>query len=147
MVDGGVKVRPGVFEKGSIRLGEVLENILESFRDGSVGAVTLFIGLVRKTSSDGRGVKALEIEAYKEHADKAIAEICRQVGEKYGVWVWIGHLMGRFEVGEPLVLVAVAGRSRKEVYPALREAVERYKHEPALFKKEVYVDGTYSWIT
>ena len=44
-------------------------------------------------------------------------------------------------------MVAVAGRSRKEVYPALREAVERYKHEPALFKKEVYVDGTYSWIT
>jgi molybdopterin synthase catalytic subunit len=45
-----------------------------------------------------------------------------------------------------VVFVLVAGVNRKEVFPALQEAVERYKREPALWKREVYVDGTQEWI-
>jgi len=146
MRGGRLEIRPGVYGKCSIRFGEVLESVLEAFKDGSAGAIALFIGIVRREGAGGKKVKGLEIEAYKEHADKAIAEICRQVGEKYGVEVGVWHLMGEFEVGEPLVLVAVAGAHRSEVFQALHEAVERYKREPALFKKEVYVDGSYSWL-
>ena len=62
-------------------------------------------------------------------------------------FVRIYHLMGEFMVGEPLVFVVVGGRTRRNVFSALQEAVERYKREPALFKKEVYVDGSHEWIS
>lgn len=142
----GLEPKPGVYERGSLRFGELIESLLERCRDGRAGAIAIFIGVVRASGAGGKRVKGLEIEAYKEHADKAIERICAEVGEKYGVEVGVWHLIGEFGVGEPLVFVAVAGRGRSEVFPALREAVERYKREPALFKKEVYVDGSYSWV-
>jgi molybdopterin synthase catalytic subunit len=46
-----------------------------------------------------------------------------------------------------VVLVLVASPRRKQGFVALRDAVERYKKEPALFKKEVYEDGSSSWIS
>ena len=147
MLTERLKIRPGVYERGEFRFGEAVEAFLEAFSDGSAGAALIFIGIVKSFSKDGRDVAAVEIEAYKEHADKSIQKICEEVGKKHGVTVGVWHLVGEFGVGQPLVMVAVAGKSRYDVYPALMEAVERYKKEPALFKKEVYVDGSYQWIT
>jgi molybdopterin synthase catalytic subunit len=45
-----------------------------------------------------------------------------------------------------VVVAAAAGTGRDETFAGLRKAVERYKREPALFKKEVYVDGTEAWL-
>ena len=50
------------------------------------------------------------------------------------------HLGGEFEVGEDLVYVSVGGGHRDQVFPVLREAVERYKKEAPFFKKEYVVD-------
>ena len=50
--------------------------------------------------------------------------------------VQIHHLLGEFKVGDDLVYVAVAGAHRTDVFPVLREAVERYKSEVPVFKKE-----------
>jgi molybdopterin synthase catalytic subunit len=50
--------------------------------------------------------------------------------------VQIHHLTGDFNVGDDLVYVAVAGSHREQVFPVLREAVERYKNEAPIFKKE-----------
>ena len=52
----------------------------------------------------------------------------------------IHHLLGEFNVGEDLVYVSVAGSHRPEVFEVLREAVERYKHEAPVFKKEQVLD-------
>jgi molybdopterin synthase catalytic subunit len=54
--------------------------------------------------------------------------------------VQIHHLVGTFEIGEELVYVAVAGGHRSNVFPVLQEAVERYKHEVPIFKKEYITD-------
>ncbi len=54
--------------------------------------------------------------------------------------VQIHHLLGEFSVGEDLVYVSVAGSHRPEVFSVLREAVERYKHEAPVFKKEQVID-------
>jgi molybdopterin synthase catalytic subunit len=54
--------------------------------------------------------------------------------------VQIHHLLGEFKVGDDLVYVAVAGSHREEVFNVLREAVERYKSEAPIFKKEHIVD-------
>lgn len=58
----------------------------------------------------------------------------------------IYHLIGEFQIGEPIVLVAVGGPRRENVFSAMKESVKRYKTEPALFKKEVYIDGSHEWV-
>ena len=55
--------------------------------------------------------------------------------------VQIHHLLGEFNVGEDLVYVSVAGSHRTDVFPVLREAVERYKSEAPIFKKERVTDA------
>lgn len=142
-----VIAKPGVYGKNELRLGEVARQVVDAYVEEAVGAVALFVGKVKAEGRDGKKVSRLEIEAYKEHADKAIARICSETQEKYGLrFAGVWHLIGVFKVGDPLVLVAAAGKSRREVFQALVEMVERYKREPALFKKEIYVDGSYRWL-
>ena len=69
-------------------------------------------------------------------------EICNDLQQNPGIVdVQIHHLLGEFNVGEDLVYVSVAGSHRPEVFKVLREAVERYKHEAPIFKKELTVDA------
>ncbi|GBC70322.1 Molybdopterin synthase catalytic subunit [Candidatus Calditenuaceae archaeon HR02] len=148
--EAGVKElpRPGVYDECKLRIGELLSNLSHIYKSGSAGAVAIFLGVARREGRTGREVKYLEIEAYEENANLEINKICREVAEKHGAsYVGIWHLQGRFNPGDPVVLVAVAARQRAAAFNALREAVERYKKEPALFKKEVYADGSYAWIT
>jgi len=136
-----------VYPKREFNLPDVISGFLREVSPND-GAVASFIGLVKGVSDLGRDVSEIEVESYVEHATPTIRRICEEVRAKYGVSrVLIYHLMGRFEVGEPLVLVLVSGRSRSGVFPALQEAVERYKREPALFKKEVFVDGESRWVS
>ncbi|MCS7125416.1 MAG: molybdenum cofactor biosynthesis protein MoaE [Aigarchaeota archaeon] len=141
------KYKVGVYEKDELDLSTLFQEFLNQSFNGEVGATLIFIGRVKSLSKENVKVSHLEIEAYKEYADRTISNICREVKEKYSLsYAGIWHLIGRFEVGEPLVVVLAAGRSREEVFNALRELVERYKKEPPLFKKEVYIDGSYSWL-
>lgn len=136
-----------MYPKREFNLLDVISGFLREVSPND-GAVASFIGLVKGVSDLGKDVSEIEVESYVEHATPTIKRICEEVRAKYGVSrVLIYHLMGRFEVGEPLVLVLVSGRSRSGVFPALQEAVERYKREPALFKKEVFVDGESRWVS
>ncbi len=139
---------PGVYAEHELRIGELLSNLSRIYGSGSSGAVVVFLGVARRESRTGKEVKYLEIEAYEENANLEINKICREVSEKHGAsYVGIWHLYGRFNPGEPVVLVVVAARQRAAAFNALREAVERYKKEPALFKKEVYIDDSHAWVT
>ena len=71
-----------------------------------------------------------------------LEKICNDLQEKPGIVdVQIHHLLGEFNVGENLVYVSVAGSHRPEVFSVLQEAVERYKHEVPVFKKEQVVNN------
>ena len=75
-------------------------------------------------------------------------KICKEIMKKYDLTdIMIVHAMGSFSAGEPVVMVIVASTRRDRGFAALRDAVERYKKEPALFKKEIYRDGSSSWIS
>jgi molybdopterin synthase catalytic subunit len=101
----------------------------------------LFIGLVRGETLKGETVKKLELEAYKEKANEILGNICNDLKKKKGIVdVQIHHLLGEFSVGEDLVYVLVAGAHRRNVFPVLEEAVERYKKEAPIFKKEYIID-------
>jgi len=137
----------GVYGRESINLLDILSKIDVVYSTGKDGAVATYLGVARNISRDGKAVSFLEIEAYEENANIEISKICRELTEKYGLsYVGIWHLTGKFTPGEPVVLVVVSGKRRAAVLDALKEAIERYKTEPAIFKKEIYVDGTHRWI-
>jgi len=138
----------GVYDKDKVDIHMVVKEFLAERQPDDVGAVVTFLGITRRSGLEGREVEKIEMQSYEEHANRIIWKICREVEEKYGASkVLIYHFIGEFKVGEPLVFVAVTGRSRTQVFPALEEAVQRYKTEPALWKREVYSDGTSRWIS
>lgn len=121
-----------------------------SFRQ--VGAIALFVGVVRGEARNGMKVQKLVIEAYEEKADEVLAKISDDLLREPGIVdVQIHHLVGEFGIGEDLVYVLVSGSHRANVWPVLRIAVERYKTETPIFKKEViaYENGSIKghWIS
>lgn len=138
----------GIYDKDKVDIASVAKELFEAKLPEDIGAVVTFVGVTKRVGLDGKEVDRIEMESYEEHANKTIKNICRELEAKHSVSsVVIYHLVGRFKVGEPLVFVAVTARSRSQAIPALDEAIQRYKTEPALWKKEVYVDGTSRWIS
>ena len=131
-----------IHEKGEYALSDVLEEIRGNPETSKAGAILVFIGVVRGETLDGRRVKKLSIEAYEEGANRTIAKIIEDLESREGIVdVQIHHLTGEFAVGEDLVYVAVAGGHREQVFTVLREAVNRYKSEVPVFKKEFIIDS------
>lgn len=136
--------RAGVHEKGTFTLFDLLENVKGSSDFQEAGAIALFIGVVRgKTNKKDEKVQRLKLEAYDERANKVLIDICNDLKKKSGIVdVQIHHLLGDFHVSEDLVYVLVAGSHRKDVFSVLEEAVERYKREAPIFKKELVIAGS-----
>ncbi len=127
----------GVHKKGEFWLSDVIKNVKKREDFQKAGAIALFIGVVRGETLKGEKVRKLEIEAYEEKANEVLAGICEDLKKKEGIVdVQIHHFLGEFNVGEELVYVLVAGGHRKNVFPVLEKAVERYKKEAPIFKKE-----------
>ena len=138
----GLTSRAGVHEKGTFSLMNVISNARRSGNCEKTGAITLFVGVARGETLEGEKVKRLKLEAYEEKANEVLDRICDELSKKPGITdVQIHHLLGEFDVGEEMVYVLVAGSHRTDVFPVLREAVERYKSEAPVFKKEYIVDS------
>jgi len=132
--------------KGEIKLDDIISGLYRREDSYRIGAIAVFIGVVRGISSKG-DVEKLEIEAYEEMAEDRLERICRELEGREGiVAVEIHHFIGEFSVGEVLVYVVVAGSHRREVFETLIEAVERYKRETPLFKKEILKSGDSYWV-
>jgi molybdopterin synthase catalytic subunit len=142
-----VEVKTGVYPKTAMNLADVLHTLFSLGFDKNIGAVTTFLGVARAAGKENKVVTKLEMQSYEKHANRVLEQICDEVRSKHKLnFVKILHLLGEFDVGEPVVLVVVGSARRKEAFQGLSEAVERYKKEPALFKKEVYADGSHAWI-
>jgi len=133
----------GIHKKGELSLSKLLKSIKERAEFRRAGAIATFVGVVRGETLDGEKVEGLELQAYEEEANKVLGSICEELKKREGVVdVQIHHFVGEFGVGEDLVYVVVAGAHRENVFGVLREAVERYKSEAPVFKKEHVVDET-----
>ena len=133
----------GIHKKGEFSLSELLISIKEREDFPRAGALVTFVGVVRGKTFDGKSVTGLELQAYEEEANKVLYRICDDLKRRKGVIdVQIHHFIGEFNVGEDLVYVVVAGAHRENVFGVLREAVERYKSEVPVFKKEYIIDET-----
>jgi len=141
-----------VHEKGSFTLLDIIKSVKEKQSFQKAGAIALFIGVVRGETLKGEKVQKLKVEAYEEKANEMLSNICNDLERREGIVdVQIHHLVGEFSVSEDLVYVLVAGAHRENVFPVLKEAVERYKREAPLFKKEYVIDKkggiTAHWVT
>jgi molybdopterin synthase catalytic subunit len=141
-----------VHKKGQISLKDLINKVKAIPKFAEAGALIIFIGVVRGKTHIGEKVEKLEIEAYEEKADDVLGNICEDLKKKEGIVdVQIHHFLGEFDVGEELVYVLVAGSHRNNVFPVLKEAVERYKKEAPIFKKEYTIDKegktTAYWVT
>ena len=131
----------GVTKKGKFSLLDIIKSVKSKTDFQKAGAIALFIGLVRGETLKGDKVQKLEVEAYEEKANEILVSICNDLKKKQGiVEVQIHHLLGEFSVGEDIVYVLVAGAHRRNVFSVLEEAVERYKKEAPIFKKEYITD-------
>ena len=131
----------GIHKKGEFTLSELIKTVKTNSDFDKAGAIATFVGVVRGTSLQDENVEGLEIEAYEEQANKVLGSICSDLKKREGIVdVQIHHFVGKFKVGEDLVYVAVAGGHRQNVFIILQEAVERYKKETPVFKKEYIID-------
>jgi MoaE-MoaD fusion protein len=120
------------------------EAVREVARDGA-GAIASFVGTVRNRSRD-RDVLYLEYEAYEGMAEETMAELARELSARHELAaVSIHHRVGRVEIGEPSVVVAVSAAHRAAALAACAEAIDTLKQTVPLWKKEVY-EGGEEWI-
>jgi MoaE-MoaD fusion protein len=106
------------------------------------GGVVIFSGVVRN-QTDGRPVKFLEYEAHAAMAEVKIREIGAAIRARWaGVRrIAILHRIGRLEIGESSVLIAVSAAHRGDAFDACRYAIDTLKRTVPVWKKEHFEDG------
>ena len=119
--------------------------LLDEMRVETSGAIATFHGIVRKPSR-GREVCYLEYTAYEPMAVKVLEQIGAEIYSRFGVdKVLIIHRIGKVEIGETSILIAVAAPHREEALEGCSYAIERIKQILPVWKKEVW-DGGEEWI-
>lgn len=115
--------------------------VTRAVADPGAGAIATFIGTVRNKAR-GRDVLYLDYEAYPAAAEKMLARIGDEIAERWGIdRVAITHRIGRLEVGEASVAIAVSSPHRNEAFDACHYAIERIKQIVPVWKKEYYTGG------
>ncbi|WP_170008124.1 molybdenum cofactor biosynthesis protein MoaE [Bacillus fonticola] len=109
------------------------------------GAITTFIGTVREFTK-GKKTLHLEYEAYTSMAEKMLCQIGEEIQKKWPDAVTaITHRVGRLEITDIAVVIAVSSPHRRTAYEANEYAIERIKQIVPIWKKEFWEDGT-MWI-
>ena len=116
--------------------------IADEVDDPGAGGIVIFSGVVRNETG-GRPVKFLEYEAHAPMAEVKMREIGEAVRGRWpGVKrVAMLHRIGRLEIGEASVLIAVAAAHRGDAFEACRYAIDTLKHTVPVWKKEHFEDG------
>jgi molybdopterin synthase catalytic subunit/molybdopterin converting factor small subunit len=122
-----------------------LDAVVAEVADERAGAVATFMGTVRRQSR-GREVTHLEYEAYTEMAEEVMTTLAAELAGEHDLCaIAIHHRVGRLEIGEASVVIAVSAPHRQDALAACREAIDRLKETVPLWKKEAY-EGGEEWI-
>jgi len=115
--------------------------LVDSVRTGGAGAVVTFDGCVRN-QSHGRRTLYLDYEAYESMALAKMREIAAEVHKKFQIdRVALAHRLGRLEIGETSVFIAVSAPHRAAAFEACRYAIDTLKRSVPIWKKEYFEDG------
>lgn len=126
-------------------LDSLIQKVRKSKDLEKTGAIGTFTGIVRAQNKGAR-TEYLEFEEYGGLARQKIDEICASLREKEGlIDVLMHHRTGIIPAGEDIVYIVVAASHREQLFPVLREAIERLKNEVPIWKKEHTVEGEW-WV-
>lgn len=153
--DRGARIAPGdevavipPVSGGDFRLSETPLSIADAVvqvKNRDAGAVATFVGTTRARSR-GRDVLHLEYEAYEGMAEQVMADLADELKRRHDLCdVAIHHRVGRVDIGEASVVIAVSAPHRAAALEACREAIDELKVSVPLWKKEFYVGGE-EWI-
>jgi molybdopterin synthase catalytic subunit len=146
-VSGG-GLSTGSEPQGRFRLSETplsIEDAVAEVRRHDAGAIATFIGTTRARSR-GRDVTYLEYEAYEGMAEQVMESLASDLSSRHDLCqVAIHHRIGRVDIGETSVVIAVSAPHRAAALAACREAIDELKVTVPLWKKEVY-EGGEEWI-
>ena len=128
----------------ALRVHDAVAFVTES----TAGGIGVFLGTTRaETNADGRELIALDYEAYREMALKQMHDLARRARERWPIIkLALLHRVGRVGLGEPSVIIAVSCPHRGEAFDACRFLIDTLKAEVAIWKKEVWADGSTSWV-
>ena len=116
--------------------------LVRHVRTDSDGAIVTFDGCVRD-NSHGRRTLYLDYDAYESMALKKLEEIAAEIHAKFAIdRVAIAHRLGRLEIGETSVLIAVSAPHRAAAFDACRFAIDTLKRTVPIWKKEYFADGS-----
>ena len=117
------------------------EEIVAHVKAPEDGAVVVFDGIVRNHSG-GRATLYLDYEAYEPMALAKMREIGAEIRQKFSIHrIAMLHRLGRLEIGETSVLIAISSPHRRAAFDACRFAIDTLKHTVPIWKKEYFADG------
>jgi MoaE-MoaD fusion protein len=131
---------------GAVRAGITCEKIdphqiVPAMERPEDGAIVMFDGIVRNNSR-GRKTLYLDYEAYESMALKQMEDLADEALTKFPVRdVRIVHRLGRIEIGESSVFIAVASAHRAAAFDACRWLIDTLKTTVPIWKKEYFEDG------
>jgi len=115
--------------------------LVHHVRTGADGAIVTFDGCVRN-QSHGRRTLYLDYEAYESMALAKMGEIAAELHTKFPIdRVAIAHRLGRLEIGETSVFIAVSAPHRAPAFEACRYGIDTLKRSVPIWKKEYFEDG------
>jgi molybdopterin synthase catalytic subunit len=125
-----------------------LDEVYSFADDPANGAIVVMSGTVRQ-QTDGKAVLYLEYQAYEPMAVTIFRQIAAEIRQKWADTnrVVIHHRIGKLEIGEISVLVAVGCPHRREAFEACRYAIDTLKHNAPIWKKEFWADGSSTWVS
>lgn len=120
--------------------------LLERVTTPAAGAVVLFLGTVREFTGERRTL-ALNYECYPEMAERKLAELETEARRRWTlVECAIVHRLGRLELAEISVAVAVSSAHRAVAFEAGQWLIDTLKEVVPIWKQELWADGTTEWV-
>jgi MoaE-MoaD fusion protein len=145
--DASTALRAGSQRAGCRRYASMVRQVIDTpqtvagMRRGEDGAALVFEGVVRNQTR-GRKTLYLDYEAYEDMAVEQLESLAEQALEQFQIRdVAIVHRLGRLEIGETSVLIAVAAAHRAAAFEACRWLIDTLKRTVPIWKKEYFEDG------
>ena len=118
--------------------------LINSARRDTCGAVASFIGAVRNHDG-GESVDAIEYSSHPS-SPQILREIASEMRDRPGVHCIVAwHRVGRLEIGDDVMVVAVAAEHRAQAFRAVETIVEDVKAKLPIWKKQELSDGSHNW--
>jgi molybdopterin synthase catalytic subunit len=118
------------------------ELVVNEVKTDSSGCALVYVGLIREQSR-GKQVLSVEYQDTKGTAEDSLQQIASEVRQRWQVTnIAIYHRVGKLNVGDINLVIAIASAHRQEAFAACQYAIDRFKQTLPTHKTETYTDGS-----